>query len=66
MNHQVYLETNTGISIMSETQMLIKEWKELIEEKRNDAFESLELMDINERLSDALLDTIKELEGDFD
>lgn len=51
---------------MSEVQELVKEWKYLIEEKRNDSFTSFELIDVNERISEALLDTLKELESDLD
>lgn len=51
---------------MSEVTELLKEWKYLIEEKRNDAFSSFELIDVNERISEALLDTLKEVESDLD
>jgi hypothetical protein len=66
MSTQIYHETPTGILVMSEVKELLKEWKYLIEEKRNDAFSSFELIDVNERISEALLDTLKEVESDLD
>jgi len=66
MSNQIYHETPTGILVMSEVTELLKEWKYIIEEKRNDAFSSFELIDINERISEALLDTLKEVESDLD
>jgi hypothetical protein len=51
---------------MSNIQHLVAEWRELISEKQEETFSSFELIEINERIAEALLDTLHELETDLD
>jgi len=51
---------------MSNVQALVKEWRYLLEEKRNEPFTSFELTDVNERIAEELRETLKEVEADRD
>lgn len=50
----------------SNVQLLLAEWRELIQEKQEETFSSFELIEVNERVAEVLLDTLNELETDLD
>ena len=57
---------NIGTMSTSNVQLLLAEWRELIQEKQEESFSSFELIEINERVAEVLLDTLNELETDLD